>query len=341
MSKKKFVNISLGSLAILLTSQFYGCVFPEEGKATNTDDIMFDEEEGEGRGLDTYGSIQVTAHVMKWLQSLQRDDGSWNTSTADTAAVVLFSAANNVLPDQNTESGAMVLKALQYIVSIQRPSGEYSEDVNENCMAICAMMAGFQITGSPIAERSAHRAYLRMMAKTETVNPWIVSCIRHSQVINMCKSSQEHFVSEIVEKLRRNHDISSFLNLYLLGQITTAETIELDKYLGTISFEKELKNGIDWCYTITEVLFRRGGMQWEKWQKDYFTILRRRLVCIKGEDNKSVAYFEPESEPEDSHGRTYFTARVGMFFATGRLGAGSEGNWWAVPEIKKTIMHDD
>ena len=67
MSKKKFVNISLGSLAILLTSQFYGCVFPEEGKATNTDDNMFDEEEGEGRGLDTYGSIQVTAHVMKWL----------------------------------------------------------------------------------------------------------------------------------------------------------------------------------------------------------------------------------------------------------------------------------
>ena len=312
MTKQDFKQISFAALAILLLLSFYGCI---EGSPNINDNVV---EDGWGRAHpDTYDSMQITSHVMNWLQSSQHEDGSWNASPADTAAVVLLCAANNVLPQQNSRWGAMVSKALQYLVSIQSPSGEYSWEENENCMVICAMIEGFCLTGSPVAENSARRAYVRMMTTTKNVNPWVVRCVLYARVFNESQISQNHFVADVVEKLRLNHDINSLLNLYLLDQITTVETIELNKFLETVSFEKELNNGIDWCYTITEVLFAKGGVQWENWQNEYFRILRRRLVNIETQDsNKLLAYFEPERESEVLHGRTYFTARVAMLFAT-------------------------
>jgi len=120
-----------------------------------------------GQLLRVYGGNQKTEdavmRALRWLKKNQLPDGSWaNTKPAMTGLAILTFLAHGEIPSANNpEFGETVRRGLEFLISIQQPSGRFAgSDGHEYSMPIAtyALCEAYGMTMNPNVKEAADRA---------------------------------------------------------------------------------------------------------------------------------------------------------------------------------------
>ena len=127
-------------------------------------------------GNGAQATDEAVLRALRWLKINQQADGSWKSQKiAMTGLAVLTFLAHNERPGSSPEFGDAVQKAVEFLLSRQKPDGHFSEtDPNEYAhpIAAYALCEAYGMTLNPNVKAAAEKALIPIVKGQHPTGGW-------------------------------------------------------------------------------------------------------------------------------------------------------------------------
>lgn len=124
---------------------------------------------GREKAREVYRAPQGTEYAvlraLRWLKQRQKEDGSWGGEEVSAmTGLALLSFLAHGETQNSAEFGATLEKGMKHLISVQKPSGEYSASAYAHGIAAYAMCEAFAMTKILSVKESAEKGIQAILA---------------------------------------------------------------------------------------------------------------------------------------------------------------------------------
>lgn len=257
------------------------------------------------------GSERAVINALRWLKNNQDEDGSWRR--ADTTEPIAMAGlatltflAHGVTPE-HAEFGETLRKALQYLVSVQRPDGlfpggsGYTHGISAYAISEAYAMTRIMSLRDPMVRsiriiidgQQSGGGFDYNFRKAErwdtSVSGWMVQAKKAAQMTGVEIEGLDESMRLSIRFMREsawnpNRNMFSYgpggggtwvmtgigvLSMQLLGQLRDASVRNGLASLATydMSWNPEGGNPVYGWYYVTQAFFHQGGALWKRWNE--------------------------------------------------------------------------